>query len=110
MARRKKHGLSDQEKKIFWRLVILAIILGVLYFLFAPGRGLLSYHSLRKEVGSLTRENQELEIRNRELAEEVDRLQSDDTYLETMAREKYGLLKKNETVYDFGPPAKKKKE
>ena len=56
----------------------------------------------------MTQENSQLEAKNAELTKDIKRLQSDDTYLEEVARKKHGLLKKNETVYEFDPPKKKK--
>ena len=61
----------------------------------------MSYHRMRKQVSSLAQQNRQLEQRNRELAAEIKRLQTDDAYLEELARKKYGLLKDNETVYEF---------
>ncbi|CAK8716510.1 Septum formation initiator [Candidatus Electrothrix laxa] len=45
------------------------------------------------------------------LEKEIDLLMHDKAYLEKMAREKYGMLKKNEEVYYFDPrdPQAKKK-
>lgn len=49
----------------------------------------------------MTLEKNRLEVKNIELAEEIRRLRSDDVYLEGVARKRHGLLKKNETVYEF---------
>ncbi len=56
----------------------------------------------RGRVQALEREQQALIKRNRELAAEIKRLQTDDAYLEELARKKYGLLRENEMVYEFG--------
>jgi len=53
-------------------------------------------------------ENKNLEQRNVQLRREIDRLQNDDAYLEELARKKYGLLKKNEMVFEFKSSQKKK--
>jgi cell division protein FtsB len=87
----------------------VVVILGVLFLLFAPGRGLVPYHSLKKEVQALDRDNKTLQQRNVELAQEIERLKSDEGYLEQLAREKYGMLKKNEEVYDLGKSRSGKK-
>ena len=81
---------------------------GILWFLFAPGSGVLRYHHLQQQIETLSQENKSLQEHNAVLRKEIDRLQHDETYLEQMARQKYGLLKENETVYEFTPPQKKK--
>ena len=46
---------------------------------------------------------------NKEISEAIERLQSDEEYLEQVAREEHGMLKENEMVFDFGKEKKKKK-
>ncbi len=88
----------------------MLLALGALWLLFMPGHSLLSWHRLERQVADLTRENRVLQQRNTQLAAEVRRLQQDDRAIEEVARKKYGFLKKNETVYEFGAarPGKKK--
>ncbi len=83
------------------RIIILIAGISVLFLLFVPGRSLISYHNMRQQVSELTMKNENLVRRNQELVKEIERLQHDDEYLEKIAREKHGLLKKNETVYEF---------
>ncbi len=109
MTRPKKNGLSRQERKRLRRIIILAVIVVGLLLLFLPGRSLMSYYRMRKQVSSLTLQNQRFEERNQELAAEIQRLRTDDAYLEKLARKKYGLLKDNETVYIFKSGKKKSK-
>ncbi len=109
MTRQQKKGLSRQERKRLRRIILLAAIVVVLVLLFFPGHSLMSYHHMRKKVSALTLQNRRLEERNRELAAEIKRLRTDDTYLEELARKKYGLLKDNETVYEFKSRKKKSK-
>jgi len=79
-----------------------------LLLLFIPGRSLMSYRAMDQQVARLTRDNQRLEERNRALNEEIERLQHDDAYIEALARKKYGLLKNNETVYEFKSKQRRK--
>ena len=55
---------------------------------------------MQKQIHALTQENKELAERNLKLQEDIDRLKNDDAYLEELARQKYGMLKENETVYE----------
>ncbi len=96
-----KKTLSRLEKKRLMQIIILIGGLSVLFLLLIPGRSLISYQGMRHQVAELTMENENLIRRNQELKEEIERLHHDDEYLEKIAREKHGLLKKNETVYEF---------
>lgn len=108
MATRKQQEDNRQDSKMLWFLGALVVVFFLLWILFAPGRGFLHFLKLRKEIAELTEENSRLEARNVELSEDIKRLRSDDKYLEEVARKKHGLLKKNETVFEFEPPKKKK--
>jgi cell division protein FtsB len=108
MAIRKKQEDTRQDKKVLWFLGALVLVFFLLWIFFAPGRGLLHYLRLHKEMNALTEENSQLDERNTELSEDIKRLRSDDKYLEEVARKKHGLLKKDETVFEFEPPKKKK--
>ena len=108
MATRKRQEDNQQGKKIFWYLGLIIVVLFLLWIFFAPGRGYFHYQKLQREITNLTRENSQLAAKNTELSQDIKRLQSDDAYLEEVARKKHGLLKKNETVYEFEAPKKKK--
>lgn len=108
MVLRNQRGLNLSERRLIRRVLLLVIVLGIIWLLFAPGRGIIHYHRLQKQIESLARENESLAERNAELKQEIDRLQNDDAYLEELARKKYGMLKENESVYKFKPSANKK--
>ncbi len=86
------------------------VVLGILWLLFSPGQGLFHYQGLQRRLRALVEENRDLERRNAELQQEIERLRSDDSYLEELARKRYGLLRDNESVYTFKPKKKKKKQ
>lgn len=108
MVQRHQQGLTRAERRFFLRVVIFAVTGAILWVLFAPGTGLVHYRRLQKQIEALSQENRNLQEHNASLRKEIERLRSDETYLEQMARQKYGLLKENETVYQFDPPGKKK--
>ena len=108
MAYRHQKGLTLTERRILRRVIFIVAVLGLLWLVFAPERGLLHYHRLHSKVESLIRENRELAERNAELKMEIERLRNDESYLEELARRKYGMLKENETVYEIKPSPKKK--
>lgn len=77
------------------------IFISVLAVIFLPG-----YIQIRK----LAAKEKELQVRikqlkkdNARLQEETLRLKNDPFYIEKIAREKYGLVKKGETVYNIEP-------
>ena len=102
MADRRTQGLNRREKKMPRWVLAAVIVFSLLFILFAPGRGFFPYRNLKKEVQALDRDNKILHQRNIELAQEIELLKNDKDYLEQLAREKYGLLKKNEEVYNLG--------
>jgi len=108
MVIRKKREECQQETRILWYFGLIVAAVFLLWIFFAPGRGYLHYRKLQKEITTLTQKNSQLEAKNIELSQDIKRLQSDDAYLEEVARKKHGLLKKNETVYEFEAPKKKK--
>jgi len=108
MVHRKQRGLTLPERRLLIRLLILLAVAGILWIIFAPGWGLYHYRQVHIQVEALTRENRSLIERNAELRKEIERLQQNDTYLEELARKKYGMLKENETIYEYGPSGKKK--
>ena len=108
MAYRKQSGLTIAERRFIKRALLLFIVAGILWLIFAPGWGFLHYHRLQNQIETLARENKILEERNADLSKEIELLQTDDTYLEELARKKYGMLKENEMVYEYKPSGKKK--
>lgn len=108
MARHGRRERAEVTTKAMWRIGLLIASLGVLLLLFMPGRGLLHYRSVRKEAEALRLENQRLRKANQDLGAEITQLNTDEKYIEDLARKKYGLLKKNEEVYEFKTSGKKK--
>ncbi len=108
MAIRKREEDELRDKKMMWLLGGMVTIFFLFWVLFAPGRGFLQYLKLHREMATLTEENARLEAKNVELVADIKKLQSDNAYLEKIAREKHGLLKKDEMVFDFKKPEKKK--
>lgn len=108
VARRKpKKKLTPLQENRLLKIVIVLIIIAVIWLLVAPGTGLYSLMKQRRTTVELEKQTESLMKTNEQLRAEIDRLKHDDAYLEKVAREKYGLLKKNERVFDF---SKKQKE
>ena len=101
MKKKPKKPLTPLQQNRLLKIILLLVILSVAWVLFAPGTGVFSLLKLRNRALELEAQNKELLRFNTELKAEIDRLRKDDEYLERIAREKYGLLKKNEQVFDF---------
>lgn len=102
--------LTPIQQTRIWRLVALLAVLGVCWLLFAPGNGLFSILSERKQLQALQAETEHLVRENAQLQAEVDKMKNNPAYLEDVARRDFGLLKPNERVYDFSRPKDEDKE
>ena len=87
------------KSKVIILLFLIAILLGLI---FIPGY---------IKIKNLARQNRELEIQikeiaqaNKKLQEEQEKLKNDPLYLEKVAREKLGVVRKGEVVYKVLPP------
>lgn len=98
---RLKQKLSaDQERRLL-KIISGLLVLALLWILFAPGSGLVTYMAKRSELRTLERQVAEISQKNSDLQKDIDRLHNDPEYLERIARKEHGLLKKNERVFDF---------
>lgn len=93
-----KLSRTDQKRFTFFVLVIVALTLGLL--LFSPF-GIKRAMENRRQLREVKDENGRLMEQNEELKKEITRLERDPVYLEKVAREKHGLVKKGETVFEF---------
>lgn len=106
MKQKPKTSLSVLQRKRLLRVSLGVMIVALLWLVFAPGRGMFHLHQRSKHLAELEAESQELVQQNSDISRDIERLHSDDEYLEQVAREEHGMLKDNEMVFDF---SKKKK-
>lgn len=78
----------------------LYVLLGLLFaqLVFSEG-GIVSYLTLKRDIKSVNATITTLEQDNQRLTREIGRLQTDDQYLEDVARKKYGFVREGERVY-----------
>ncbi|MBU0665129.1 MAG: septum formation initiator family protein [Proteobacteria bacterium] len=110
MKRTYKTSLSPLQQKKLCRISLLLLIILLLAIFFTPGKGLYFLRKQKLQVVALNAEKQELVEKNTALREEIKRLKTDVHYLEEVAREQRGLLKKDEMVFDFSPKAQKQRK
>ena len=79
---------------------ILAVMF-ILYFTIFGERGLLRIYHLSKEKQDVQQRLETLKGENLKLVREVDALKNDRRYLESIARRDFGMVRKNEIIYQF---------
>src|SRR5574341_290831 len=83
------------------------LLLGAVFFsftFFGGNFGFVRIWNLHKKQHELELESKKLQIEILDLQVEKEKLLKDKTYLEKMAREKLGMAKEGEKVYQFVPP------
>lgn len=73
----------------------------ILYFTIFGERGLLRIYHLNKEKQDVQLRLETIKGENLKLVREVDALKNDRRYLESIARRDFGMVRKNEIIYQF---------
>lgn len=94
------------QRKRLLRISLGAMIVALLWLAFAPGRGIFHLHQRSKYLAEIKAQSQDLVQQNSDIDRDIERLQSDEEYLEQVAREEHGMLKDNEMVFDFNKKEK----
>ena len=76
-------------------------ILFILFFTVFGERGLLRIFHLSKDRQELQKKAEQLRAENDRMKREVEALQGDRRYLESIARKDFGLVRPNEVIYQF---------
>jgi cell division protein FtsB len=79
-------------------------ILFILFFTIFGERGLLRIYHLNQEKQETRKRLEELKVENEKLKREIEALKTDRRYLESIARKDFGLVRQNETIYQFPSP------
>ncbi len=87
------------QKRLF--LIPAGLILFILFFTIFGDRGLLRIYHLSKDKKAVQARLQELKTENDRLRREIEALTTDRRYLEGIARRDFGLVRKNEVIYQF---------
>ena len=94
MAKQQDSGLF---KKVMWFAVLLVIVVGLSMTMYKS----LKYHEMKIYVRRLKADVDRLEADNRELTRQIRLLNSNTEYIEQLARERLGLIKPGEEVYQI---------
>ena len=98
--------MEMKRKRILLFTISLFLILGFLTFF--GDKGILHLFRLQKELARIKGMNTKMEKENRNLREEVRRLQHEKRYIEEIARKELGMVKEGEIIYQFDLPNDKK--
>jgi cell division protein FtsB len=82
---------------------------GVFLLVYFAPYGLRNYLEVREKIKIVNSELDELKQKNQELNDEISLLKTDANYVEKIARQKLGMLKKNELLFEI-PEKKSNKE
>jgi cell division protein FtsB len=91
------------KKRIY--IISSVFILLFLSFTIFGERGLLRIYHLSQEKEDIQQRIVLVKAENDQLKREIEALKSDKRYIETIARKDFGLVRKNEVIYQF--PAKR---
>jgi cell division protein FtsB len=89
---------------------LLLIILFVGFFIIFGNRGLLDNQRLKEKLSELRAENSRFEAVNNGLKREVVLMREDLRYIESVARNELGMVKRGDVIYRFVDPTGKKDE
>jgi cell division protein FtsB len=101
---RKEREQFDRGQKIFLIASGTVIVGYFLYVLVFGDLGLVRYFALQTEQEGVTEEIQWLEKENVRLRGESEALKTDPETIERLARERLGLVRNGERVYQFSNP------
>ncbi len=91
------------KSKRMKRLLLLLFMVLLLYIFIGGDYGLYEIYHLRKKTSELKREKARLLDEQNRLIEKKNNLEQDLGYIEKVARENYGMIKKGEIVYEVVP-------
>jgi cell division protein FtsB len=95
---------AKKRKKVLRKFLHLFLIVFVVYTYFGGNYGFLRILSLVNKKTELQKESKLLQAQIVDLELEKKKLNEDLFYIEKIARERYGMIKKDELVIKFIPP------
>ena len=82
-------------------LILILVLIGLQYKLWLGDGSLLQWQQLEKKIAVQKKENDALASRNRAIEADILELKSGDQALEEQARYELGMVKNDETYYQF---------
>lgn len=88
-----------KSKKVTKKIIITFFLLIILYFLFGGDYNIYNLLKYRQQAKELQVQIQESKNEKKTLKVELEKLKSDSTYIEKIAREEYKMGKPGEKIY-----------
>ena len=105
MPKKNRNQQAHAKHKRFYRLVLWTGGLTVIGYLVFPlilgNMGLLQYLKMRNTHNELRTEMQRLSVENIKIQKDIRALRSDSYIIETLARQRLGLVRPGEVVFQF---------
>lgn len=79
--------------------ILILLLIGLQYRLWVAEGGISTVHRLEGEIESLQKDNETLNLRNRQLEAEIASLKSGDKAMEGRARHDLGMVKEGEEFF-----------
>lgn len=108
MKKKPRQKLTALQQKRLVKVSLGLLFAAIIWLIFAPNMGFVSWQKQHGRLKELENKKIMLEEENAVLRQEIERIQNDIEYFEKLAREKHGLLKKNEILFDFSKEEKRK--
>jgi cell division protein FtsB len=86
-----------RNENILLSISILLLIVLFIYIVFSKN-GYSDLTELRQERNRLVQKNEQLTRENRAISIEIDRLKNDLSYIESIARQELGMIRKDEII------------
>jgi cell division protein FtsB len=96
-------------QKILMLLTSLALI-GLMFIIVLGDNGFADRKQLRQKKNHIVEKNKKLRQENLELYRAINRLKNDPKYIENIARQELGMIGKDELIFKFKKPRKKRND
>ncbi|MDE2998827.1 MAG: septum formation initiator family protein [Gemmatimonadota bacterium] len=100
---RVKRDFLNAPRRRMYRFLWVLPALWFVYLFLAGDSGYLRIRERSMQIEAMRRENETERTQNLQLEAEVELLKNDLAIIEKIAREQYGMVKENETVYMVYP-------
>jgi cell division protein FtsB len=108
-ANQRRERFKAQQKRR-WQLYLVGAGLLMSYFtysFFFDTMGFMKYLGMKRTQVQMADEVQAIQEKNARLRKDIDAVRNDPTVLETLARERLGMVRKDETVFMVLPETRR---
>ena len=106
-SNQRRETMKAQQKRR-WRLYVIVGAFLMTYFTYSflfDTMGFMKYLSMKRTQAQITEEIKALQEKNARLRKDIEAVKTDPVTVETLARERLGMVRKDETVFFVVPEA-----